>query len=470
MLGFLICSSIPLVSLPGPDGTDALPCTPCACFVTSSDHGLHLHQVVLDSKTLLSALTSRKASATNLSREKLSELIESEQSGSKSTCVMPICDVADSSGISDIKFLHVFTARGNDEQANELQSSSSRETTPIPDKQIHRPHWGPFYIVAVSATPNGEHNIYAWVIQPRSDSTFSPITPISTDSNSSQFSLSPVLSSKRQHEVVTTACLETKQVCIERLPIGNDKDLLIFSAATDIPSSSCQNVTCPASFWFSVASSDNHLRFFGLNFNKVNESPSFKELKGEYDMNPANNNGFKVLAVAHAHSYRLAWMSAGCCAEGSTTGITVTILESESTGGVSWRVEDSVELPDIVTNDLRYLETLPIGLTWMSLENGAFILSAALGTSIYILYQFRTSKQPQIVSVTSSSVSAVRWNLLNTIDLQDKIINTVTWTREGMLLVGVKNEIRVYSQWEFMRSLENLDSGDVPQNDEVRLS
>ena len=459
-----------LVSLPGPDGTDALPCTPCACFVTSSDHGLHLHQVVLDSKSLLSALTSKKASATNLSREKLSELIESEQSGSKSTCVMPICDVADSGGISDIKFLHVFTVRGNDEKPNELQSTSSKENSPTADKQIHQQNWGPFYIVAVSAAPNGEHKVYTWVIQPRSDNTFSPITPISTDSNSSQFSLSPVLSSKRQHRIVTTACLETRQVCVEDLPIGRDKDSLIFSPATDLPSSSCQNATCPASFWFSVASSDNRLRFFGLNFNEDNDNPSFKELKSEYDMNSTNNSGFKVLSVAHAHSYRLAWMSACCYGESSTPKIAVTILESESTGGDSWRVEDSVELPDIVVNDVRCLDTLPIGLTWMSLENGAFILSAAFGSSIYILYQFRTSKQPQIVSATSSSVSSVRWNLLNTIDLQDKVINTVTWTREGMLLVGVKNELRVYSQWEFMRSLENLDSGDVPQNDEVRLS
>ena len=461
-----------LVSLPSPDGTDALPCTPCACFVTCSDRGLHLHQVVLDSKALLSALTSRKGAATNFSREKLSELIESEQSGSKSTCVMPICDVTDSEGICDVKFLHVFTLRGNDERPNELVSNSSKEHTPTTDRQIHHSNWGPFYIVAISGTPDGEHEVRAWVVKPLSESTFSPVTPISTDSNSSQFSLSPVLSSKRHHSILTTASLETRQICLQRLHIGNKGETLIFSAASDIPSSSCQNATCPASFWFSVASSDNQLQCFGLTFSEDNGTPLFKELASEYDMTLANTIKCKVLAVAHAHSYRLAWMSASCSAERSSPGITVTILESESTGGDCWRVEDCVklpyELPANVTDNLQYLETLPIGLTWMSLENGAFILSAALGNSIYILFQSRTLKQPKIVSLTSSSVSAVNWSLLNTIDLQDKTISTLTWTRDGMLLVGVKNELRVYSQWEFIKSLENLESGDSQQVDEVR--
>jgi len=460
-----------LISLPGPDGTNALPCTPCACFVTSSDRGLHLHQVVLDAKTLLSALTSRKANETNLSRENLLELIESEQSGSKSTCVMPLCDVADSGGIVDLQFLHVFTVKDGSDQQHEPASTLSQESTSIRDRQKHQSHWGPFYIVAISAAPGVEYEVRAWEVQPISPSTFSPVTPISTDSSSSQFSLSPVLSSRQIHSIATTACIETRQICVQRLPVEVGKQALIFSAASDIPSSSCQNATCPVPFWFSVASSDNHLRFFGLNFGEGHETPRFKELANDYDMNSTNTDNFKVLAVAHAHSYRLAWMSAECKEESSTPRVTVTVLESESTGSDSWRVEDTIELPyqlpANVTKNLRYLETLPIGLTWLSLENGAFILSAALGNSIYILYQYRTSKQPLIVSATSSSVSAVKWNLLNTIDLQDKVINTVTWTRDGMLLVGVRNELRVYSQWELMSSsTENLDLGDVQQNDE----
>ena len=461
-----------LVSLPGPDGTDVLPCTPCACFVTSSENGLHLHQVVLDSKTLLSALTSRKASATNLNREKLSELIESEQSGSKSTCVMPICDLADSDDLSDIKFLHVFTVRGNGEQPIEPKEELRDEKSSQTERRRHQSNWGPFYIVAISASPGGGHKVRTWVVQPLSDRTFSPVTPISTDSASSQFSLSPVLSSKRPHSIITTTCIETRQICQQELPIDTDQKALLFSAATDIPSSSCQNVTCPASFWLSVASSDNFLRFFGMNFGEDGRDPSFDLLLGAYNMNYSNDSKFKILAVAHAHSYRLAWMSAGSSINKLTPIIMVTIIESESTGGETWRVEDTIELPyklpANVTNDLSYLETLPIGLTWMSLENGAFILSAALGNSIYILYQARTLKQPQIVSVTSSSVSTIQWKLLNTIDLQDKMINTITWTRDGMLLVGVKNELRVYSQWEFVKSLENLDSEEATHSNGVR--
>lgn len=454
-----------LVSLPGPDGTDVLPCTPCVCFVTSSDRGLHMHQVVLDSKTLLSALTSRKASATNLNREKLSELIESEQSGSKSTCVMPICDVTDSDGLYNIKFLHVFTERGLEETTPVDSSHSSENPT--------HSNWGPFYIVAVSESSDGSSEVHTWIVRSHSERTFSPVTPISTDSSSSQFSLSPVLSTKNSQRIMTTTCLQTKRLCLQKLPIGENGKTVLFSAATDVPSSSCQNSTCPAPFWLTVATSDNVLRFFGLTYDGNEERASFCELASEYRMNAAmDNSKLKVLAVAHAHPFRLAWMAAGLAGDKSIPNITLTILESESTGGDNWRVEDSIELPykfpANITKNLSYLDTLPIGLTWMSLENGAFILSAALSNAVYIFYQMRTLKQPQIVSVTSSSVSTIQWKLLNTIDLQDKAISTITWTRDGMLLVGVKNELRVYSQWEFMKSLGNIDSENAKHDDEVR--
>ena len=464
-----------LVCLPGPDGTDFLPCTPCACFVTSSNQGLYLHQVVLDSKALLTALTSKKATANNLNREKLSGLIESEQSGSKSTCVMPIGNVADSEGISDVKFLHVFADKTRPKNAKDISNEETvHENADFKEKRLHQSKWGPFYIVAVTVDPQGYHVIRAWAVNPVTEGNFSPVTPLSPESNSSQFSLSPLLTSKNQHGIFTTKCLETKQICVQKLPLPEDVKPLIFSAATDIPSSSCQNSTCPSSFWISVTTSDCFLRFYAMKKHDYYDDSTLKHtfefVSSEYNLGSLCDKKFKVLATAHAHSLRLAWLSVSL--DTKEPKVSVSILESESTGGDSWKIEDTVELPyklpANVSSDSAYLDTLPIGLTWMSLENGAFILSAALGNSIYILRQLRTSIHPKIVSSTSSSVSVVRWSLLNVIDLNDKVINTITWTREGMLLVGVKNELRVYSQWEAVNLEKDTKADRVEEMDEVR--
>lgn len=468
-----------LVSLQGPDGADVLPCTPCACFVTSSEQGLFLHQVVLDSKTLLSALTSRKASASNLNFEKISELIESEQSGTNSTCIMPICSLVDSTAFTEVQFLHVFAAKGD----NQNKSKQKPELTPEADgktthKQTHHSNWGPFYVVAITSGVSGCHEIHAWVVNPMADGFLSPITPLSTDSSSSsQFSLSPILASRRQHKVLTTKCLETKQVCSQMLPLAEGINALKFCAATDIPSSTCQNFTCPVSFWISAACSDGYLRFYNINFDSDDDNVRFEQISSGYNLNTSNCNQHKILAVAHAHTLRLAWMAVSLDESISKCPkITVSVAESESSGGNTWKIEDAVELPyelpANVGSDLGYLDRVPLGLTWMSLENGSFILSAALGSSIYILYQLRTAKFPQIESATSSSVSVVKWNILSSIELDDKVISTLTWARDGMLLVGVKNELRVYSQWEMIKMNSNLNVEEIGDSafavDEVR--
>eukprot|EP00794_Sanderia_malayensis_P010274 gene10274-11329_t len=468
-----------LVSVQRPDGTEVLPCTPCACFVTSSDKGLNLHQVILDSKTLLSALTPKKKSSTHLSAEDISELIESEQSGSESACIMPVCTITDSENIAKVRFLHVFVERDPKKQEAVL-GKRSEESNSTPSESSHQSKWGPFYIVAVVINTEGKHEIQAWVATPLSSEAgteFSPLTPLSTDSSSSQFVLSPHgVSSRKFHDLVTTCGVKTRRICTQELPLPAGVTALKFTAAVDIPSSSCQNNTCPAPFLLSVACSDSCLRFFGMHSGTLDSAlraTQFEEVTDQLNMNIATCSQHKVLAVAHANPLRLAWICLGrtsVASHDNTAKIAVTVAEAESSGGKTWKVEDEVCIPyqlPVSSDDSVYLDKLQIGLNWMSLENGSFLLSAAIGSSIYIFCQVRTAKQPEIVSSSSSVVSVVKWSLLNVIELDGKSTNSLAWARDGVLLVGVKNELRVYSQWEMVKMRSVDIAGDVLETKEA---
>ena len=101
------------------DGIDLLPNAPSACFIAATDNGLFLYQILLDSKTLLSNLGMLKFSASLPDHMRiLSDLIESEQSGSQSACIMNVCQLDNSQNISNVQFLHVFTKQAVSKRTN----------------------------------------------------------------------------------------------------------------------------------------------------------------------------------------------------------------------------------------------------------------------------------------------------------------------------------------------------------------
>ena len=454
-----------LMSISGPGGS-LLPSNPCACFASCSNNGIKLHQVILDAKSLLSFLTSQKGPAGyQVNFEGLSDLIESEQSGSHSACLMAIGRLENSYFSSQVVFLHVYTEKSVEyDKVSNIKNSLNSEQ--IHDDEIGKAPDNNFYVLAVVEDGNMSHEVHIWKVQVSFDNTcVSPVTPVSADSDKSLLSPASPSRVRRAFSFSSTSHVTVKKICNQKLPVLSGIQATKFSAAVDVPTTFCQNDTCPGAYLFCAACSDGCIRLFGVRESKVLN----QEHKGELVviqlpievqpevLNDMKLSGETIYALACANPLRMAWVQMRK-ANSKECGVLVVVAESERSGGESWEIEDKIELDCArpIESDCNAPEECITSLTWMSLENGSLLLSVSCFGTIYIYSQIRTVKLPIMTSASSSSVSVARWTLLNSVHLDGKAMTTMTWARDGVLLVGVKNELRVYSQWEILVKREGM--------------
>ncbi|XP_054253483.1 dmX-like protein 1 isoform X6 [Indicator indicator] len=165
----------------------------------------------------------------------------------------------------------------------------------------------------------------------------------------------------------------------------------------------------------------------------------------------------------------------------------VSIFECESTGGSSWVLEQTLHLDEIGTmlgagvnidnSSLAYNQqdislsqsgnTLPdtkhlVHLDWMSREDGSHILTVGIGSKLFMFGQLSGKMQEQndkeIVSISHSgstkATALTRFVLLRCVDLVSSVEGSppfpvsLSWVRDGILVVGMDCEMHVYSQWQ----------------------
>ncbi|KAM4744267.1 dmX-like protein 2 isoform 2-T2 [Anableps anableps] len=170
----------------------------------------------------------------------------------------------------------------------------------------------------------------------------------------------------------------------------------------------------------------------------------------------------------------------------------VSIYECESTGGSEWVLEQTVHLDDFVrpssTLDPRvsvdsnlfvysrsdlYMSrdhSSPnikhfIHLDWLSKEDGSHILTVGVGSNILMygrisgMVNEQTSSKEGVAVITLPLGGSIkqgirsRWILLRSIDLLSSVDGTpslpvsLSWVRDGILVVGMDCEMHVYAQW-----------------------
>ncbi|NWU93298.1 DMXL1 protein, partial [Upupa epops] len=183
----------------------------------------------------------------------------------------------------------------------------------------------------------------------------------------------------------------------------------------------------------------------------------------------------------------------------------VSIFECESTGGSSWILEQTLNLDEIgsvLDSDVSIdssLETcnkpnisvshgesimpstkLLVHLDWMSREDGSHILTVGIGSKLYMFGQLSGKMQEQngkeIVAVSHSSsmkpTALSRFVLLRCVDLISSVEGSppfpvsLSWVRDGILVVGMDCEMHVYSQWQSPSKQELISrdshSGSMP--------
>ncbi|XP_066490922.1 dmX-like protein 2 isoform X1 [Tiliqua scincoides] len=172
----------------------------------------------------------------------------------------------------------------------------------------------------------------------------------------------------------------------------------------------------------------------------------------------------------------------------------VCIFECESTGGSEWVLEQTIHLDDLVKvgsvldsrvsvdsnlfvysksdvflNKDRYL--MPnikhlVHLDWVSKEDGSHILTVGVGANIFMygrlsgIVSEQTSSKDGVAVITLPLGGSIKqgikskWVLLRSIDLVSSVDGTpslpvsLSWVRDGILVVGMDCEMHVYAQWK----------------------
>lgn len=172
----------------------------------------------------------------------------------------------------------------------------------------------------------------------------------------------------------------------------------------------------------------------------------------------------------------------------------VCILECESTGGSEWVLEQTIHLDDLVKvgsvldsrisvdsnlfvysksdaflNKDEYL--VPsikhlVHLDWVSKEDGSHILTVGVGANIFMYGRLsgivtdQTSSKEGVAVITLPLGGSIKqgikskWVLLRSIDLVSSVDGTpslpvsLSWVRDGILVVGMDCEMHVYAQWK----------------------
>lgn len=190
----------------------------------------------------------------------------------------------------------------------------------------------------------------------------------------------------------------------------------------------------------------------------------------------------------------------------------VCIFECESTGGSEWVLEQTIHLDDLVKvgsvldsrvsvdsnlfvysksdaflSKDRYL--IPnikhlVHLDWVSKEDGSHILTVGVGANIFMYGRLSGIVTDQANSKDGVAVITLplggsikqgvrsRWVLLRSIDLVSSVDGTpslpvsLSWVRDGILVVGMDCEMHVYAQWKHSVKFGDIEA-DSPVEETV---
>lgn len=159
----------------------------------------------------------------------------------------------------------------------------------------------------------------------------------------------------------------------------------------------------------------------------------------------------------------------------------IGVFQCESTGGSQWILEQTIVLdsPDpsasyglnkstYGSSDIPVIvDSVPNGycqsstrknlvhLDWVSQENGSHVLTVGIGTKIF-MYGRLSGKLPELClpSDATRDQRSSHFVLLRSVDLVSSVEGSLpipvslSWVRDGILVVGMDCEMHVYSQWQ----------------------
>uniref|UniRef100_G1K3L5 PRKR-interacting protein 1 homolog n=1 Tax=Xenopus tropicalis TaxID=8364 RepID=G1K3L5_XENTR len=439
-----------------------------ACFVASDGTNLRLYQAVVDARKLLDELSDPESS--KLIGEVFN--IVSQQSTARPGCIIELDAITDKCG-SSTQLLHVFQEDfilGYKPYKEEMKEKET-EVFFQPSQGYRPPPFSEkFFLVVIEKDLNNRSILNMWHLHLKSVQAF----------------------------------------------VGH------------LSSSSIYPV-CLAPYLLVTTCSDNKVRFWKCNVksfqdgeNEEKHSYQWKEWSlmndGQDESTSSVTVAGKPVAVSCSYTGRLAVAYKQPIQHNGFVSkefsMHVCLFECESTGGSEWVLEQTIHLDDLIrigsmldarvsvdsnlfvysksdvflNNDKHLMPNIKhlVHLDWVSKEDGSHILTVGVGSNIFMYGRLsgivtdQTNSKDGIAVINLPLGGSIKqgikskWVLLRSVDLVSSVDGTpslpvsLSWVRDGILVVGMDCEMHVYAQWK--QGMTSGDSETTASEDKVHKS
>nr|XP_043886319.1 dmX-like protein 2 isoform X4 [Solea senegalensis] len=353
------------------------------------------------------------------------------------------------------------------------------------------------------------------VTNPDSSPETSPVRPLPRSASSANL------------QSASKLILSSKLVYSKRLDLPHGVEVTRATPSAGHLSSSSIYPVCLAPYLIVTTCSDSRVRFWRCavegddgysedeHDNRAYRWEPWALMNEEEDNNSAVCVSGRPVAVSCSYTGRLA-VAFKQQQQGQLQGsvkdfsMHVSIYECESTGGSEWVLEQTLHLDDyarptstldprvsVDSNLFVYSRTdlymtrdhsSPnikhyVHLDWLSKEDGSHILTVGVGSNILMYGRIsgvvneQTSSKEGVAVITLPLGGSIkqgirsRWILLRSVDLLSSVDGTpslpvsLSWVRDGILVVGMDCEMHVYAQWHQDKKPGEGDEGNLSSAD-----
>ncbi|KAM4868092.1 LOW QUALITY PROTEIN: dmX-like protein 1 [Urocitellus parryii] len=297
--------------------------------------------------------------------------------------------------------------------------------------------------------------------------------------------------------------LFSEMVYSEELHLPEGVEIISVKPSAGHLSSSSIYPVCSAPYLLATSCSDEKVRFWRCS---VTDGESATSKNGKMDLvyiweewplliedGLQSNSSISVpgrpIEVSCAHTNRLAVAYKQPASNRSSQDFLmhVSIFECESKGGSCWVLEQTIHLDELstvldfgisvdsnlvaynkqeaclfskesITSNTKHL----VHLDWMSREDGSHILTVGIGSKLFMYGPLsgKVQEQPGKKNLafplweSTKIVPLSKFVLLRSVDLVSSVDGSppfpvsLSWVRDGILVVGMDCEMHVYSQWQ----------------------
>eukprot|EP00073_Rattus_norvegicus_P054196 XP_017456597.1 PREDICTED: dmX-like protein 1 isoform X5 [Rattus norvegicus] len=297
--------------------------------------------------------------------------------------------------------------------------------------------------------------------------------------------------------------LFSEMVYSKELDLPEGVEIISVKPSAGHLSSSSIYPVCSAPYLLATSCSDDKVRFWRC---RVTNGESATSKNGKIDLvyiweewplliedGLQSNSSITVpgrpveVSCAHTNRLAVAYKQPTCNSRSQEFVMHVSIFECESTGGSCWILEQTIHLDELstvldsgisidsnlvaynkqetylvskesITSSTKHL----VHLDWMSREDGSHILTVGIGSKLFMYgpmagkVQEQTVKENQVFPLWDSTkvVPLSKFVLLRSVDLVSSVEGappfpvSLSWVRDGILVVGMDCEMHVYSQWQ----------------------